>query len=82
MRALFIRGAGSQNGYTGTFAQKDEATYISRVIMQGRDLSIGNVDKDSNFTAQIGSGTQGQQLTSGLCYVRPYSISLLAVIKY
>lgn len=82
LQAAFIRGAGSQDGYSATFGQKQEATSIGSVILKGRDVSVHNYDKSANATSNIGSASSGRSLTFGYYSVRPYNIALTPIIKY
>lgn len=82
LQAAFIRGAGSQDGYSATFGQKQEATSIGSVILQGRDVSVHNYDKSANATSNIGKASSGTSLTFGYYSVRPYNIALTPIIKY
>ena len=82
LQAAFIRGAGSQDGYSATFGQKQEATSIGSVILQGRDVSVHNYDKSANATSNIGRASSGTSLTFGYYSVRPYNIALTPIIKY
>lgn len=82
LQAAFIRGAGSQDGYSATFGQKQEATSIGSVILQGRDVSVHNYDKSANATSNIGNASSGTSLTFGYYSVRPYNIALTPIIKY
>lgn len=82
LQAAFIRGAGSQDGHSATFGQKQEATSIGSVILQGRDVSVHNYDKSANATSNIGNASSGTSLTFGYYSVRPYNIALTPIIKY
>lgn len=82
LQATFIRGAGSQDGYSATFGQKQEATSIGSVILQGRDVSVHNYDKSANATSNIGNASSGTSLTFGYYSVRPYNIALTPIIKF
>lgn len=76
LSAAFIRGSGSQNGYSATFGQAQEATYVTL----GASASYGNADKtDSEFPnyANSGSGASVRNI-----YVRPFNIALTPIIKY
>ena len=79
LRAAFIRGAGSQSGYSATFAQKQEASYVY------------NTYGSSALTAQVGyadkymtSGISGSSWANGGSggYVRPFNLALTPIIKY
>lgn len=82
LQAAFIRGAGSQDGYSATFGQKQEATSIGSVILQGRDVSVHNYDKSANAISNIKNASPGTSLTFGYYSVRPYNIALTPIIKY
>ena len=79
LRAAFIRGAGSQNGYSAVFGEKQDATFTAIYGYQGPNY--GNADK----TTSTGDGTWGvgsTALSGTNVYVRPFNIALTPIIKY
>lgn len=87
LQAAFIRGAGSQNGYSAAFGQKQEATaFIQYGNPSGGYISpfVNYMLEDKTSTTntyqyQVGSGgtASGQAI-----HVRPYNIALTPIIKY
>lgn len=83
LRAAFVRGAGSKNGYSAVFGQIQDATYFSYgskgyVVFSGS----GNADKTESVTPySVDGNAQGQDRGTAV-YVRPYNIALTPVIKY
>lgn len=90
LRASFIRGSGSQNGYNATFGQKQEAT-----LFQGKDTtsdggniyslnSISPKDKVSYQEATTRVGAQSGRMSGQVQFfsVRPYNTVLTPLIKY
>jgi microcystin-dependent protein len=85
LRAAFIRGAGSQNGYSATFGQKQEATYIETASDDKRILKepIRNEDKWSPNTSKTSNKVDGTATAyTYKSYFRPYNIALTPIIKY
>ena len=78
MRATFVRGAGSQNGYSATFGQKQNATSIPYLGQRPSNYDQNSSVSYSNFRVQ----TSTQALTTETYYVRPYNIALTPIIKY
>lgn len=81
LRAAFIRGAGSQDGYSATFANKQNATmlrYYGNYLWLGSDYENQKSDSSSNIAVQ---NTPGSSET-GSFRVRPYNIALTPIIKY
>ena len=81
LQAAFIRGAGSQNGYSATFGQRQEATNIYN-MRSHYYITINNVDKTTG-----GSTANSFSLATGTAngtynYVRPFNIALTPIIKY
>lgn len=82
LSAAFIRGAGSQNGYSATFGQKQEATYsIAFTDYQPTWPHFGNPDKTTpfNYARAYDFANGGGNMTN--YYVRPYNIALTPIIK-
>lgn len=86
LRAAFIRGAGSQNGYSATFGQKQEATKWVKIATDSK--TVGNSDKSvsSSFSSTGDARFSTQSITSPYStptyYFRPYNIALTPIIKY
>lgn len=86
LRAAFIRGAGSQNGYSATFGQKQEATKWVKIATDSK--TVGNSDKSvsSSFSSAGDARFSTQSITSPYStptyYFRPYNIALTPIIKY
>ena len=75
LSAAFIRGAGSQNGYSATFGQLQEATSILQPSdISNSDKTGGYVNKPSGF-----AGTYADMYWNS---VRPFNIALTPIIKY
>lgn len=86
LRAAFIRGAGTNRGYTATFGSTQDATYVARTLGAGSYGSVVhdvyNVDKSSSYS---GSGYMSQlRNTANLQQLsfRPYNTALTPIIKY
>ena len=85
LRAAFIRGAGSQDGYSATFGEKQEATYIETASDDKRILKepIRNEDKWSPNTSKTSNKVDGTATAyTYKSYFRPYNIALTPIIKY
>lgn len=86
LQAAFIRGAGSQNGYSATFGQKQEATKWVKIATDSK--TVGNSDKSvsSSFSSAGDARFSTQSITSPYStptyYFRPYNIALTPIIKY
>ena len=86
LRAAFIRGAGSQNGYSATFGQKQEAPKWVKIATDSK--TVGNSDKSvsSSFSSAGDARFSTQSITSPYStptyYFRPYNIALTPIIKY
>ena len=86
LRAAFIRGAGSQNGYSATFGQKQEATKWVKIATDSK--TVGNSDKSvsSSFSSAGDARFSTQSITSPYStptyYFCPYNIALTPIIKY
>lgn len=83
LQAAFIRGAGSQNGYSATFGQKQEATQIANRDQYMSNIIVSNVDKFSKINlANTASQNATATVETSHCSVRPYNIALTPIIKY
>ena len=85
LQAAFIRGAGSQDGYSATFVEKQEATYIETASDDKRILKepIRNEDKWSPNTSKTSNKVDGTATAyTYKSYFRPYNIALTPIIKY
>lgn len=85
LQAVFIRGAGSQDGYSATFGQKQEATTIevSNTDLHILASPIQYVDKwisKGTETANRVDGTEPSYAYNSS--IRPYNIALTPIIKY
>ena len=85
LRAAFIRGAGTQNGYSATFGQSQDASAISTVFYtdayntyQARILNQDKVTSDTNKTL----GQSGRAGSGQFKYIRPFNVALTPIIKY
>lgn len=88
LRAAFIRGAGSNNGYSATFSSKQDGSYPSltntsngvsseiRINVSGSDKNISSVSN-----AYVTSGGTTHYGGDGGA-MRPYNIALTPIIKY
>lgn len=87
LQAAFIRGAGSQNGYSATFGGQD-ATTIYSLNQNYRATGSQNIFVSDKTTPNVNVyGVEGRnsfQTTEGtMAYaVRPYNIALTPIIKY
>lgn len=83
MRATFVRGAGSQNGYTATFGDKQDATTVLYMNGNGPLRQIlTNTDKNE-AAGRAGTAQTANHFTDARKgFVRPYNIALTPVIKY
>lgn len=85
LQAAFIRGAGSQDGYSATFGEKQEATYIETASDDKSILKepIRNEDKWSPNTSKTSNKVDGTATAYAYkSYFRPYNIALTPIIKY
>lgn len=83
LRAAFVRGAGSQNGYSATFGQMQGATSIIAAT-DGNALSLislGNPDKTDSGGEASSAGYSSRRPYSRY-YMRPYNMALTPIIKY
>ena len=89
LRAKFVRGTGTSNGYTGTFGKTQEASHIriieSALIAASLPSQAGSGDFDKTVSdtsgMHINNVNQGSR-TKLNSYVRPYNIALTPIIKY
>lgn len=87
LQAAFIRGAGSQDGYSATFGQKQEATMTAcRTDSEEVATSYSgyrNIDKliHDNSQAKCASEQTKMNFINFLAF-RPYNIVLTPIIKY
>lgn len=83
MRATFVRGAGSKNGYSAVFGQIQDATNFSYGT-SGYPVftNFGNADKIESVVPQNIDGNPQSQRSGGAVYIRPYNIALTPIIKY
>ena len=84
MRATFVRGAGSQNGYSATFGIKKDATSINYGLTNPTSTSAFTNDTDKiNDLPRLEVLAGSTATTRGYQYfVRPYNLALTPVIKY
>ena len=88
LQAAFIRGAGSQDGYSATFGQKQEATGIA-------DYYAGGYNRFENYNStsarvhysdyfwRDNSVSSGSTTVDRVVYrFRPFNIALTPIIKY
>lgn len=83
LQAAFVRGAGSQDGYSATFGQKQEATSLrqySNAFAAYSYADKGNYVTDNN-TPGIGVNSNNYRSGNNI-YVRPYNIALTPIIRY
>lgn len=87
LQAVFIRGAGSQDGYSATFGQKQEASWFGQAQVAAGSFAKpfylnGNLDQiktGKSTSYYVGASSTGNV---DMCYVRPYNIALTPIIKY
>mgnify|MGYP000018293173 FL=1 len=84
LRAAFVRGAGSQNGYSATFGKKQEATAIRTEVGYRAVLGSGVNNSDKSMGGSGYGAPTNQTASDGGSYqaVRPYNIALTPLIKY
>lgn len=85
LQASFIRGSESQDGYSATFGQKQEATAFPQAGYQPNFSAVLNADKSiqqGTSTRYAGSQTYPSDKTIYLRYFRPYNTALTPLIKY
>lgn len=80
MRAAFVRGAGSQGGYSAAFGAKQDATACTIANPYASLTKMQNPDKVVSYTGP--RGANGDNMTLYWSYVRPYNIALTPIIKY
>lgn len=91
LRAAFIRGAGTNSGYSATFAGKQVATSLSlspgiSTNLPNRIRSVSGYDKTSTTSysrtnGEYSAGSAAPQ-SGEVYYTRPYNVALTPVIKY
>lgn len=82
MRATFVRGAGTQNAYSATFGQKQEASSLQSARSSNGFLSVNNADKGVGVNTSNAYGSSTTTGNNSRMYVRPYNIALTPIIKY
>lgn len=82
LQAAFIRGAGSQDGYSATFGQKQEASSLQSARSSNGFLSVNNADKGVGVNTSNAYGSSTTTGNNSRMYVRPYNIALTPVIKF
>lgn len=86
LQAAFIRGAGTQDGYSATFGEKQEATAIGYGVRQNGSqayyLHAISSDKGVATTNTNGINPDSAHSTNASNAVRPYNIALTPIIKY
>lgn len=86
LQAAFIRGAGTQDGYSATFGEKQEATAIGYGVRQNGSqayyLYAISSDKGVATTNTNGINPDSTHSTNASNAVRPYNIALTPIIKY
>lgn len=89
LRAAFIRGAGSNNGYSATFGAKQDATYLTWTHQNASGKEgvngLSNLDKSSLLSSNTsGRYSEGPIANSTVYYyyLRPYNFALTPIIKY
>ena len=84
LRAAFIRGAGTQNGYSATFGAKQEATNTAFSI-EGTGPATYMMAKDYDKSVSEMASMAYDNISSknnARFYFRPFNMSLLPIIKY
>ena len=83
MRATFVRGAGTQNAYSATFGQKQEATSFRQYSSAFAAYSYADTSQRVVDNNTPGIGVNSNNTRSGdKVSVRPYNIALTPIIKY
>lgn len=89
LRAAFIRGAGSQNGYSATFGQKQDASYLSTASAKPQSTTynssittIQNGDSKRITVAMLSPQAHSGNFSYAQPFIRPYNIALTPIIKY
>lgn len=80
LQAAFIRGAGSQDGYSATFGQKQEATRFPE--LKAVPTSIFDYYSDKSTSINSRSIQNFGSNNVNVYAVRPYNIALTPIIKY
>lgn len=85
LQASFIRGSGSQDGYSGVFGQKQEATAFGYAISMPVNFTPENPDRSvlrGNTTYYGGGSVYPEPYKRTDYYIRPYNLALTPLIKY
>lgn len=80
LQAAFIRGAGSQDGYSATFGQKQEATRFPELKAVPTSIFDYYSDKSTSINSQSIQNFGSNNVN--VYAVRPYNIALTPIIKY
>ncbi len=80
LRAKFVRGAGTSNGYSATFGATQEAT---AEIPSAMSAPL-NYDKEGTYStgSYVNGGDTGNPSSREVYSMRPYNIALTPIIKY
>ena len=84
LRAKFIRGSGTSNGYYAYFGQTQTATSVSDRLQAAGAVNSSSSDREdlgSNWTGGPMFGSSGSY-TLYSEHFRPYNIALTPIIKY
>lgn len=91
LRAKFIRGAGSSDGYSASFGNTEDATSLRYVNKGGSRYNLStstptSYDKRETFESEdnyfFDDTYQLTNLTNYRYYFQPYNIALTPIIKY
>ena len=80
LQAAFIRGAGSQDGYSATFGQKQEATRFPELKAVPTSIFDYYSDKSTSINSQSIQNFGSNNVN--VYAVRPYNIALTPIIKF
>ena len=80
LQAAFVRGAGSQDGYSATFGQKQEATRFPELKAVPTSIFDYYSDKSTSINSQSIQNFGSNNVN--VYAVRPYNIALTPIIKY
>ena len=80
LQEAFIRGAGSQDGYSATFGQKQEATRFPELKAVPTSIFDYYSDKSTSINSQSIQNFGSNNVN--VYAVRPYNIALTPIIKY
>lgn len=83
LRAAFIRGSGSQNGYSASFGTKNEGTsiYTGGFGNGLGTLSANYADKTSTVSSRTFEESRLAESVNSIT-VRPFNVALTPIIKY